>query len=875
MTAADDETPPPPLTAAPAEEPTEAADQRLADALRASSVGDLRAALHRDTTPVGDDLRGRLDALDLMREIVGGADSTATPARIGPYAIKGVLGRGGMGTVYLGWQEELEREVAVKVLAPAYSGDPTMQKRFRAEARATAALHHRHIVPIYDYGESQGVLFFAMERVVGMSLDKHIAAARRVGKKPLPPLDAARRFAGVADALGLAHRRRLLHRDVKPGNLLVSADGTLALTDFGLAKALDHATMRLTSKDAGFLGTLHYSSPEQALGGELGPPSDLYSLGVTIFEAVTGELPLAARTTEAMLHEILYGTPRRLRDFVPSPPRDLEAVLDKLLSREAADRYQDGEALARDLQRIADGEPVHIRRLPLHVRAWRRMRKNPVLSGAIAATVVLTMLTVVLLGVLRNERSRGFALRHQEELVEIGKLVRGERGDVAGPAGLLAALSGIDLPASPPSQRVLTAFDRAAAADPDDELVDAMRSAWRDEPAPAAMALLREGRGHEAARALDAAIAEALLERAGRELVVELQLYQLYLGRGVARLTAAVARPDDARTDLALASYLRPGAAFPLALLGALDVAISADPAARLQRLAEELAAAAPERRRVVGALLWAISGLQPCPRANLMDFGLGHPQRRALRAQALAWLETAPADALPAPQATGLAATLAGLCAEPMTRLGDPEVVRQFADRAAAAVGAAAAPDSPLSSWRAVLDMITQPPQRGSVARADGPGPEQRLAAFERFLQLAPPRALAALWLRPFEALRRDYPNLRGMARIAAIMHVAAGSPDAPRLAESWVVTADGDPEARLFRMRASLLAGELAKARDDAMVVVQEAIEPAQAIDAVVRVCREAERGLPGGAAENARLLAQQFRDVRAELDGAGSAR
>jgi hypothetical protein len=159
--------------------------------------------------------------------------------------------------------------------------------------------------------------------------------------------------------------------------------------------------------------------------------------------------------------------------------------------------------------------------------------------------------------------------------------------------------------------------------------------------------------------------------------------------------------------------------------------------------------------------------------------------------------VETAPADALPAPQATGLAATLAGLCAEPMTRLGDPEVVRQFADRAAAAVGAAAAPDSPLSSWRAVLDMITQPPQRGSVARADGPGPEQRLAAFERFLQLAPPRALAALWLRPFEALRRDYPNLRGMARIAAIMHVAAGSPDAPRLAESWVVTADGDPEA------------------------------------------------------------------------------
>ncbi|MFN9705064.1 MAG: hypothetical protein ACK595_09620, partial [Planctomycetota bacterium] len=417
--------------------------------------------------------------------------------------------------------------------------------------------------------------------------------------------------------------------------------------------------------------------------------------------------------------------------------------------------------------------------------------------------------------------------------------------------------------------------DRAAAADPDDELVGAMRSAWRDDPTPLATALLREGRGHEAARALDAAIAEALLERAGRELVVELRLYQLYLARGVARLTAAVARPEDARTDLALASYLRPGAAFPLALLAAVEVATSGDPATRLQRLAEDLAAAAPERQRVVGALLWAISGLQPCPGANLMDFGLGYPQRRALRAQALAWLGEPPADALPGPQATGLAAALASLCAEPMARLGDPEVLRQLADRAAAAVVAAAAPDSPLHSWRAVLDMVTTPPQRGAVVRADAPEPELRLAAFERFLQLNPPRALAALWLKPFEALRRDYPNLRGMARIAAIMHVAAGSTDASRHAESWVVTADGDPEARLFRMRALLLGGEVAKARDDAIVVVQEAIEPDAAIDQVVRVCREAERGLPGGAAENARLLAQQFEDVRAELGASGRAR
>ena len=848
------------------------ADLRMAEALRDDeSAASLRAAMRQGTTPVSESLRGRLDALDLLRQVAGGAVGE-TPARVGPYPIKGVLGRGGMGTVYLGWQEDLEREVAVKVLSPQFSSDPTMQKRFRAEARATAALHHRHIVPIYDYGEAGGVLYFAMERVDGMSLDKHIAAMRRVGKKPMALLEAARRFAGVADALGLAHRNHLLHRDVKPGNLLVARDGTLALTDFGLAKALDRASMHLTSKGGGFLGTLHYSSPEQALGADLTPASDLYSLGVTIFEAVTGELPRSASTTEAMLNEILHGVPKRLRDCVPRPPRDLEAVLDKLLAREPADRYQDGEELARDLQRIADGEPVHIRRLPLPVRVWRRMRKNPVLSGALAAAAALALLTVVLLGVLRKEQVQGLALRHRAELVEIGKLVGEERGDVAGPIGLIAALTGVEHEPAAPSARVQAEFARAAAADPDDEAVPAMRRAWLDDPAPTATALLREGRGFEAQRELDTAIGAAIAARAGRELVVELTLYRLYLARGVARLTAAVARPDDARTDLALASYLRPGATFPLALLEALDVVHGGDPDARLPRLVADLAAAAPERRRVVGALLWAASGLQPCPRANLMDFRLSYPQRQALRAQALAWLGAPPPGAAGEPQPTGLAAALAGVCAEPMARLGDPDTVRELAARAAAVVEAATAPDAPLRSWRAALDMIAQPPQRFGMARDDGRTPEQRLAAFERFLQLQPARPLASLWLPRFEALRADYPNLPGMASAAARMHLAAQSVDAVAMAQAWIAVADGDPAARLCRMRAALRRGDIVTARDDAILVVQDAIDAGGAIDAVVAVCRDAASALPAGEAEAVRLLAQQFDDVRADVEARG---
>lgn len=583
-------------------EAPDATDLRMVDVLRGSESGaDLRRALQHEESDEASDLLARLNALDFVQQVVG--EKVDVPDRIGGYDVRGLLGRGGMGTVYLGWQPELEREVALKVLAPTYTSDPTMRKRFRAEARATAALHHRHIVPIYDYGEAQGMLFFAMERVDGMSLDKHIAAARRVDGVAMQPLDAARRFAGVADALGLAHRRRLLHRDVKPGNILVAADGTLALTDFGLAKALDHASMHLTSKAGGFLGTLHYASPEQALGAELSPASDLYSLGVTMFEAVTGHLPITGRSTEALLQSILHGTPRRLRDFVPKPPKDLEAVLEKLLSREPGDRYQDGEELSRDLLRIADGEPVHIRRLALHRRLWRRARKNPVLTGALVAVFVLVLATLALLGVLSREKGQSLASRHQNDLVAIARDIGREAGSPWGPVPLLFALTGVEAGDVPPSDPVLSALARAERAMPDDAKAAQMRAAYTDDPDPQASAFLREGRGYEALLRLDTAIATKVSKRTAGDLAVELALYRLYLGRGVARLTAAVARPYEARSDLALASFLRPGAVFPQALLDVLDVVQSNDVVAAADRLERELQSAARERAHTIGLL--------------------------------------------------------------------------------------------------------------------------------------------------------------------------------------------------------------------------------------------------------------------------------
>ncbi len=858
------------------EERPDATDQRMADVLRGSSSGaDLRRALREETTAEASDLLSRLNALDFVQQVVG--NTADVPTRIGAYHVKGVLGRGGMGTVYLGWQEDLEREVALKVLSPTYSSDVTMRKRFRAEARATAALHHRHIVPIYDYGEAQGVLFFAMERVDGMSLDKHIAAARRVQKLPLEPLDAARRFAGVADALGLAHRRRLLHRDVKPGNILVAQDGTLALTDFGLAKALDHASMRLTSKGGGFLGTLHYASAEQALGRDLTPASDLYSLGVTIFEAITGELPVAGKTTEALLQSILHGTPQRLRDCITKPPRDLEAVLDKLLCREPLDRYQDGEDLARDLQRIADGEPVHIRRLPMHVRVWRRMRKNPVLSGAIAAAVVLLLLTLVLLNGWRRERGQSLVLRHQEQLVTIAKSISTERGDISGPPALLYALTGVELPSALPSDAVLRDLARAERELPLDEQVDQMRKAWLQDPEPKATLFLREGRGYEALRLLDAAIEKAVAQRTVGELVGELILYRLYLARGVANLTAAVARPNEARTDLALASYLRPGAAFPIALLDVLNVVQSTDANTAIERLQSDLKAASPERLRVVGLLLWAVAALQPHERANCMDFAVGYPKRRALHALALRWLGEKPAGCRACGQPTGLSAILAASCREALDKLGEPGYVRDLAQRTTAVVESAVSPESPLQGWRFVLQMLLQPPQRGVLVDRDQRplSPQMQLAAWDDLLRLSPPRSMVVLWLPRFEDLRTNHPSLPGISRIAAQLHFLADSPEAARLTQAWLLDAEGDPEAQLGRMRMSLRKGAVDEARDDGIVAVQEAIDPAATLAEVVGICRDAVRDMVPESVEAARLLAQQFQMLQVEAEQSAGGR
>lgn|GEM_PF-3066274 len=844
------------------------ADRRFADVLRGSSgPADVRRELEGESSEEASDVLSRLNALDFVEQVVG--SSAELPDRIGGYEVKGVLGRGGMGTVYLCWQEELEREVALKVLSRDYTADPTMRKRFRAEARATAALHHRHIVPIYDYGEAQGMLFFAMERVEGISLDKHVSASRRVGKAPMEPLEAARRFAGVADALGLAHRRRLLHRDVKPGNIMVGADGTMALTDFGLAKALDQVSANLTTKDGAFLGTLHYSSPEQALGGELTPASDLYALGVTMFEAVSGQLPIAGKTTEALLQSILHGTPQRLRDFVHRPPRDLEAVLEKLLAREPRDRYQDGEALSRDLLRIADGEPVHIRRTPLPVRAWRRARKNPVLASALVAVVLFIAATFVLLGSLSKEKGRGRESRHENQLATIAREIGRERGAPAGPRPLFTALTGVAVDAADVRTGVLASLAVANDEMPDDERVLAMEAAYLEDPSPRASLYLEVGRGFEALQLYERAIADAVAQRDGTDLSVDLKLFRLYLGRGVAKLTASVALPNDARTDLELASFLRPGASFPAALLWMLEVVQGAEVDVAAEDLRRRLADAPPDQVRCVALLLWAAAGYRPLVGSNLMDFGLSHRRSRAVHRLASSLLDAPP---LPSEQAragapTGLAADFAEQCRRALANRADPAQLRMITAPLASGVQNAVRPGAPMSGWRHVLQLLLRPGQRGPLLGEDQQplSPELQLATWRCLLTLEPRAALVNLWLDRFDEFRRDHPGLRGVLEVAARMHLRADSTEAAAWAARWVVDAGDDPAALLCRMQVRLQNGELDGAQDDAIAAVQAATEPAAALDDVLSLLRGFARRAPAALADGVARMAAEFQALR----------
>ncbi|MEZ4457651.1 MAG: serine/threonine-protein kinase [Gemmatimonadales bacterium] len=317
-------------------------------------------------------------------------------ALAGEYSLQRELGRGGMGVVYQARDVQLDRDVAIKVLPTELAETPAARERFLREARMAAGLSHPHIVPIHRVGEARGFVFFVMSLVEGESLGERLRT-----KGPLPPAEATRILREVAWALAYAHGRGIIHRDVKPDNILLEAGtGRAIVTDFGIAHAGDGAE----GGDAGrIMGTAHFMSPEQAGGLPLDGRSDLYALGVVGYLAVSGRLPFEAAALPALLVRQVAEPAPTVTRAAPGLPSALGAAIDTCLSRDPDDRFPDGEALAAALAPAAETRPA----LPASLRGWLAAR-NPLLVPYLAWMGMFgTLTTVNLLVWLVGQRPDG------------------------------------------------------------------------------------------------------------------------------------------------------------------------------------------------------------------------------------------------------------------------------------------------------------------------------------------------------------------------------------------------------------------------------------------------------------------------------------
>lgn len=346
----------------------------------------------------------------------GRGDGLSLSIPLGDFQLKREIGRGGMGIVYEAEQLSLNRRVAVKVLPFASAFDARHLQRFRREAQAAAQLHHSNIVPVYAVGCERGVNFYAMQLIDGQSLAALIEQLRettvttngdatRYGGETLSPFSqelsalrdqrrreyfrsAAQLIVQAAEALEHAHQFGIVHRDVKPANLLIGEHGRLWVTDFGLAQF--HADAGLT-QSGDLLGTLRYMSPEQATGQRtvIDPRADIYSIGMTLYELATLKPAFDGSNRQQILAQIVNTEPRSPRAVDPTVPQELDTIIMKAVSKSPGDRYRTAEDLAADLRRYLSDQPILARRPGLWERARKWSRRHPSFVGAALVTLAV------------------------------------------------------------------------------------------------------------------------------------------------------------------------------------------------------------------------------------------------------------------------------------------------------------------------------------------------------------------------------------------------------------------------------------------------------------------------------------------------------
>ena len=313
----------------------------------------------------------------------GTAQLGARVRYFGDYELLEEIARGGMGVVYKAKQVSLNRIVALKmILAGQLAGDEDV-KRFHAEAEAAANLDHPGIVPIYEIGEHEGQHYFSMGYVEGESL------ADKIKEGPLPPRKAAEHTRKVAEAVAFAHDRGVIHRDLKPGNVLLDRNGEPKVTDFGLAKRIE-GDSDLTATGQ-ILGTPSYMPPEQASGkvNEITEAADVYSLGAILYALLTGHPPFQADNTLDTLLQVLEREPLSPRLANANIPLDLDTVCLRCLEKDQSNRYGSSSDLAAELKRFLNGEPIVARPISALAKAWRWCRRKPVIAGLLLVICVL------------------------------------------------------------------------------------------------------------------------------------------------------------------------------------------------------------------------------------------------------------------------------------------------------------------------------------------------------------------------------------------------------------------------------------------------------------------------------------------------------